>query len=232
MRLHLDPRVAFVALISYSVAVFFLETWQGMMFFTAALAAALAAARVDLRQVFKSIVPLLFILLFTVVAHIPQGVDVGLFYALRILLLAIATLALAFSYDNMRLVRTFEWFLAPLRRLRVPVDDIATMFSIALRFIPVCMEEFMRVANAQRARAAQLDSGGIVARVRQWSSVLVPMLVGLFRRAGLLAQAMEARCYGGGTCRTSLHGSQRLSAAGWLMMAGSCVACIVLAVAF
>ena len=87
------------------------------------------------------------------------------------------------------------------------------MFSIALRFIPVSMDEFQRVSSAQRARGANLDEGGVIERVKNWGSVLVPMLVGLFHRAGVLAQAMEARCYGGCSRRTSLHGDENLGAA-------------------
>lgn len=208
-----DARIAIVVALAYSVSLFLVDGWSGMAAFCLLLACELAVLRVDVLQVAKTAVPLLFILVFTVVAHIPQGIDEGLFYALRILLLALATLAVAFSYDDSQFVRAFSSFGEPLRALRVPVDDIATMFSIALRFIPAGMEEFNRVANAQRSRGAHLDEGGAIARVRLWGNVLVPMLVGLFRRAGVLAQAMEARCYGGRCRRTSLHGSDILGPA-------------------
>lgn len=224
--LRLDARVALVLVFAYSVALFFVDTWAGMGVFVAVLFAVLAVSRVRLSSIIKVIVPLLFILAFTVVAHIPQGIDEGFFYAVRILLLAFATLAAAFSYDDAHLVRAFASFLAPLRAVRVPVDDIATMFSIAVRFIPTCMDEFQRVATAQRARGAALDDGGVVERVRQWGSVLVPMLVGLFRRAGVLAQAMESRCYGTAHVRTSLHGNERLGAREMLVAAVGAAVCL------
>ncbi len=210
----LDARIAILAVFAYSVAVFFVDSWWGMLVFFGLLACTLVLARVSVARVLRTATPLVLILLFTVVAHIPQGVDEGLFYALRILLLALATLILAFSYDDAQFVRAFSSFCGPLRALRVPVDDIATMFSIALRFIPSGVEEFTRVANAQRSRGAQLDEGGVLARVRLWGNVLVPMLVGMFRRAGTLAQAMEARCYGAAARRTSLHGDERLGGRG------------------
>lgn len=207
-----DARIAVVVTLAYSIALFFVDTWMGMGVFAVALAVALACARVRVGMLAKGIAPLLFILAFTVLAHIPQGIDEGMFYALRILLLVIATLAVAFSYDDAQLVRAFSSFGRPLRVLGAPVDDIASMFSIALRFIPASMDEFNRVASAQRSRGAALDEGDAIARMRRWGNVLVPMLVGLFRRAGTLACAMEARCYGGAERRTSLHGTQRLGA--------------------
>lgn len=227
----IDARVAVLAALAYSVAIFFVDTWAGMAAFALLLAGVLWFSHARLTMVFKSLVPLWFILAFTVLAHIPQGIDEGFFYAIRIALLAIATLVVAFSYDDTQLVRAFVWFMQPLRALKVPVDDIATMFSIAVRFIPVCMQEFLRVADAQRCRAAHFDDGGIVARVKQWGSVLMPMLVGLFRRASSLANAMEARCYGGGL-RTSLHGDQRLRAVDYVLICVAIGLCAAGAVAF
>ena len=93
------------------------------------------------------------------------------------------------------------------------------------------MEEFNRVANAQRSRGARLDEGGAIARVRLWGNVLVPMLVGLFRRAGVLAQAMEARCYGSAARRTSLHGDEHLGAGGIAVTVLVAVALIALGIA-
>ncbi len=200
-----DARISIIVTFAYSVALFFVGSWWGMAIFAVSLAAVLVVARTGVLRVLKTAVPLLFILAFTVVAHIPQGIGEGLFYALRILLLALAALVVAFSYDDAQFVRAFSSFGRPLRAFRVPVDDIATMFSIALRFIPVGVDEFKRVAAAQRSRGAPLDEGGAIARMRLWGNVLVPVLVGMFRRASVLAQAMEARCYGAAVRRTSLH---------------------------
>lgn len=217
VSLRIDARIAIVLAFVYSVALFLADSWIALGIFAIGLFVVLAAGRVSLVRVMRGMVPLLFILAFTVVAHIPQGIAEGFFYAFRIFLLAVATLSVAFSYDDTCLVRAFAFFLSPLRKAHVPVDDIATMFSIALRFIPVSMDEFQRVSSAQRARGANLDEGGVIERVKNWGSVLVPMLVGLFHRAGVLAQAMEARCYGGCSRRTSLHGDEKLGAAAVLL---------------
>lgn len=212
-------------MLAYSISLFLVGGWLGLAVFGSLLALELAIFRVRIVQVVKTVVPLVFILVFTVLAHIPQGIDEGLFYAFRILFLALATMGVAFSYDDSQFVRAFSSLGAPLRMLRVPVDDIATMFSIALRFIPTGMEEFRRIADAQRSRGAHLDEGGVIDRVRLWGNVLIPMLVGLFRRADVLAQAMEARCYGGHCRRTSLHGSGRL---GLVRIGSAAFACVIL----
>ena len=97
------------------------------------------------------------------------------------------------------------WLGRPLRRLRVPTDELALMVTIALRFIPTLLVEMDTIMRAQRARGADFRSGGLVARARALVPVLVPLFVLSFRRADDLALAMEARCYRPGVVRTRLH---------------------------
>jgi energy-coupling factor transport system permease protein len=98
----------------------------------------------------------------------------------------------------------------------VPVDDVAMMFSIALRFIPTTAEEADRIVTAQSARGARFDEGGPIRRARAWLPVLVPLFVNLFRRADNLAVAMESRCYGG-VGRTRLH-DRRMRVGDWFAL--------------
>ncbi len=86
--------------------------------------------------------------------------------------------------------------MGPLRAIKVPVDDIAMVFSIALRFIPLIIAEYEQVKDAQWSRGASFDEGGLMKRLRAHVAILMPLVVGLFRRADRLAMAMEARCYG------------------------------------
>jgi energy-coupling factor transport system permease protein len=121
---------------------------------------------------------------------------------------------------------------APLRRLRVPVDDLAMMLSIALRFIPTIMIEAQAIIKAQTARGAQFSFGPLTKRLRAWTVILVPLLVQLFRRADVLALAMEARCYTGvGRSRLRVL---RLTRADWLVLicVGALLAGLVVAKIF
>ena len=91
-----------------------------------------------------------------------------------------------------------------LNRVGVPVHDIAMMMSIALRFIPILVEETDKIMKAQTARGADFESGGVITRIRNMIPLLVPLFVSAFKRAGDLALAMEARCYHGGDGRTRM----------------------------
>jgi energy-coupling factor transport system permease protein len=127
----------------------------------------------------------------------PLGVVKGLYFALRISLLVLVTSLLTYTTSIISLTDAISRLLSPLRALRAPVEDIAMVFSIALRFIPLTALEAEKLMLAQSARGARFGEGGPIKRVRAWVPVLVPLFVNLFRRADHLAEAMESRCYVG-----------------------------------
>ena len=145
------------------------------------------------------------------------GLATGLFFVARIVLLVTGTSLLTLTTPPVALTDALARLMRPLRVVHVPVDDIATMFSIALRFIPTTAEEAEKIVVAQTARGAVFDEGGPIRRARAWVPVLVPLLVNLFRRADDLAVAMESRCYTG-VGRTRLH-EPRMRAIDWAVLA-------------
>lgn len=158
------------------------------------------------------------------------GLTRGAFYGARILLLVFATLVVTFSTTSTEMTRALNCFLSPLSKLHVPTDDIATVFSIALRFIPVTAEEFFRVRDAQWSRGSRFGEGSVAKRLAAWRTVFIPMFVGLFRRADALACAMDARCYGAGGRRTSHHDGHMTPSA-VIVLVGGVALCLVLACA-
>ena len=138
-------------------------------------------------------------------AFYPAGFGRGLFYCLRIILLFWSSLLVAVTTSHEACIDATLALLAPLRRLGVPVEDIAMIVSIALRFVPVVATEFEHIYRAQQSRCAAFDSDKLRDRLRVWSTVLTPLFVGMFRRSLILADAMDARCYGYAEERGSLH---------------------------
>jgi energy-coupling factor transport system permease protein len=98
-----------------------------------------------------------------------------------------------------------EMLLNPLKKLKVPIHELAMMMSIALRFIPTLIEETDKIMSAQKARGADFESGSVIDKAKAMVPLMVPLFVSAFRRADELATAMECRCYHGGDGRTRLH---------------------------
>lgn len=238
---RIDARPKILMLAVYSVGIFFVDTWPGMAAYAAMLAVVAAAFRAPVGRVAALGVPVYVIALLTVVFNMFQftgegmafsldGLIRGCFFAARILLLVWFSLLVCFTVESTELVQAFSRMMSPLRAVRVPVDDIAMVFSIALRFIPQMVEEYFQIRDAQWCRCAEFDEGSIIARVKAHCAIMVPMFVGMFRRADRLAASMDARCYGvRGVVRTDIRESA-IGPASIAMAVGALAFCIAVSV--
>ncbi len=129
-----------------------------------------------------------------------QAVKIGI----RLIYLVIGSSVMTLTTTPNQLTDGMEKLLAPLKKVKVPVHEISMMMSIALRFIPILMEETDKIMKAQIARGADFESGNIIQRAKSMVPLLVPLFISAFRRADDLAMAMEARCYHGGDNRTQM----------------------------
>lgn len=135
-----------------------------------------------------------------------QGVQRAVFMAIRICLLIFESSLLTYTTSPTEITDGIERLLKPLRLIGLEegVHVLAMMMSISLRFIPTLLEETDKIMSAQKARGADLDTGGLIKRIRAILPILIPLLISASRRAIELAQAMESRCYNGGRGRTKL----------------------------
>ena len=206
-----DARVKIALLLVYSVAIFFVTSWWVMAVFAAVVVIGTMVARIPVRQMLVPLVPVAVLALFAVAFAFAASPDAegllgGLLVGVRMIVLVAASFVVCFTTASTALLRAFAWFIGPLRVLHVPVDDIAFTLSLALRFIPVIARELATTRSAQEARGARLHDLGFMRRLRVWGAAFSAVFVGLFRHADSLATAMDARCYGAVSKRTSLHG--------------------------
>ena len=125
--------------------------------------------------------------------------------ASRIVMLVMGTFMLTYTTSPIMLTYGLELLLGPLKKLKVPVHELAMVMSMALRLIPTLIEETDKIMSAQKARGAQFDTGNLIEKAKAMLPILVPLFISSFRRADELATAMEARCYHGGEGRTRLN---------------------------
>ncbi len=133
------------------------------------------------------------------------GARNALFMVLRIMLLIMGTFLMTYTTSPISLTDGLERLLNWMKKLHVPVHELAMIMSIALRFIPTLIEETDKIMSAQKARGADFESGDIIQKAKALIPILVPLFISAFRRADELAMAMECRCYHGGEGRTKLH---------------------------
>ena len=218
---RLDPRVKFVGTMVYIVSLFIFSSWVGYAAAALFLVAMILVSKVPFKFMVKGLKPVMMLLLITMFFNLiftpgevicsfwilkitKEGIRMSLKMGVRLVFLIIGASIMTLTTTPNQLTDGLERLMRPLNRIHVPVHEIAMMMSIALRFIPILLEETDKIMKAQMARGADFESGGLIQKVKNMVPLLVPLFVSAFRRANDLAMAMEARCYHGGDGRTQM----------------------------
>ena len=219
---RLDPRVKLVSTLLYLISLFLFRSIPGYLVATLFLAGVIRASRVPFKHIVKGLRPIIMLLMITVIFNLfltrdgdvlfhkgiftitEGGLQTAVYMAVRLIYLIIGSSLMTFTTTPNELTDGIEKLLYPLNKIHIPVHEVAMMMSIALRFIPILLEETDKIMKAQIARGADLESGNMIQRAKNMIPILVPLFVSAFRRANDLAMAMEARCYRGGEGRTKM----------------------------
>lgn len=218
----LDPRVKLSATFIYITALFLFRGLAGFALVTAVLFYVIHLSKIPFGYIVKGLKTVVTLLLITVVFNLlftstgteywhwgpfhltSTGIINAVLMSVRLGYLVIGTSVMTLTTTPNALTDGLEKSLSCLNRIHVPVHELAMMMSVALRFIPILIEETDRIMKAQTARGADFEKGNIVRRAKNMIPVLVPLFVSAFRRADDLALAMESRCYTGGEGRTKM----------------------------
>ena len=217
----LDPRVKLLATLVYIITLFLANNYAGYVVAAVSLLIVVKASKVPIKFILKGLKAIFMLLAITVIFNLfltqgevlvtfwkltitKEGVRTAAFMAIRLVFLIIGSSLMTLTTTPNQLTDGMEKGLSSLKKLHVPVHEISMMMSIALRFIPILLEETDKIMKAQAARGADFDNGNIIKKAKSLIPILVPLFVSAFRRANDLAMAMEARCYYGGEGRTKM----------------------------
>ena len=217
----LDPRVKIVGTFSFIISLFLVKNFIGYLIAGLFLVICIKLSNVPPKFIFRGMRAIFFLLLITMVFNLfltpgeplvsfwkikitKEGIRLAIMMGVRLVFLITGSSLMTLTTTPNYLTDGLEDLLKPLKKVRVPVHEISMMMSIALRFIPILMEETDKIMKAQMARGADFESGSIMNRAKNLVPLLVPLFISAFRRANDLAMAMEARCYRGGEGRTKM----------------------------
>jgi len=234
----MDPRMKIIATLLYIVTLFLAKHPLSLSVGILLLILLYRVAKIPLKLITKSLKPVLPVIIFTSILNVffmkgevllkigfleitREGLLLAVLMSLRILCLIAGSSLLTYTTSPIALTDAIERLMAPLKKLKVPVHELSMMMTIALRFIPTLIEETDKIMNAQKARGADMESGGFLQRAKALVPILVPLFVSSFRRADELAMAMECRCYRGGEGRTRMK-QLCYSSRDWVALAVLC----------
>lgn len=246
---RLDPRVKLIATFAYIISLFVVHSWTGYLVAACAVAIVIAASHVPFGYIMRGMKAVMMILMITVVFNLfltegrplvhfwkltitYEGVDFASKMAVRLIFLIIGSSLMTLTTTPNQLTDALEDVLGPFKKIHVPVHEISMMMSIALRFIPILMEETDKIMKAQMARGADFESKNLMKKIQSLVPLLVPLFISAFRRANDLAMAMEARCYRGGDGRTKMKPLVycRRDYAAYALLAAYFAVCVVLCI--
>lgn len=216
----LDPRVKLVGTILYIVSLFLFRNW-GYLLGALALVTVIKLSKVPVSFMVRGLRAVVFLLFLTCVFNMiftpgeilfsvwkikitREGLRLSGKLAVRLVFLIMGSSLMTLTTTPNQLTDAMESLMRPMKKVHMPVHEIAMMMSIALRFIPILMEETEKIQKAQMARGADFESGNLIQKIKAMVPLLVPLFISAFRRANDLALAMEARCYRGGEGRTQM----------------------------
>ena len=218
----LDPRFKILLTILMLVMLFSASNYYSLAIGAVFVIICMLLSKIPLKVMLKGVKPILPLVAFTAILNLffitgetplfawrfikiyPEGLKLTIFMIVRIVFLILGTSLMTYTTSPVVLTDALERLLSPLKVVKFPVHELAMMMTIALRFIPTLIEETDKIMSAQKARGADIDSGGVIKRVKALIPILIPLFISSFKRAEELALAMESRCYRGGEGRTRL----------------------------
>ncbi len=219
----LDPRSKLILTVIAIVEIFLCKNFFNLALVLAFSVICVLVSKISFRVILKGLRTVFIIIAFTCILQLfynnngevlfewwkikitDGGVYTAIFMAVRIFALILTSSLLTYTTSPTMLTDGMERVFSPLKLIHVPVGTLAMMMTIALRFIPTLIEEIGKIMNAQKARGADLETGGIIKRSKALVPIFVPLFVNSFRRAYELAFAMECRCYTGDNNRTRMR---------------------------
>ena len=218
---RMDPRTKLFGTMAYIVSLFIADHLLAYVAATIFLVVAIRMSKVPVKFMVRGLKSVVVLLLISVSFNLfltpgtPifkigfiqmtwEGVEFAAFMAIRLIYLVLGSTILTLTTTPNQLTDGLEKSLGFLGKVGVPVHEVSMMMSIALRFIPILIEETDKIMKAQMARGADFESGNLIQKAKAMVPLLVPLFISAFRRATDLAMAMEARCYRGGDGRTKM----------------------------
>ncbi len=220
---RLDPRVKLFGTLIYIMSVFMAGGLSGYLIVTMVYMLVMKLSKVPFSFALRGLKSVVWIVLMTficnaffytggtpfikygVISISAAGIKYGVAMSVRLILLVLGSSILTLTTTPNELTYGLEKAFGFLIKFHVPVQEIALMMSIALRFIPILIEETDKIMKAQASRGTDFDTGSIIKRVKNYIPIIIPLFISAFRRAGDLALAMESRCYRTGYQRTKMY---------------------------
>lgn len=203
---RLDPRSKYGFVASYSISLVTSHSFTASLIYTLVALCLFLLSKLRLYLLWEYIRGfLVFMIILSYFQIALNGIETAALMMLKMISFILMVTLLLSTTPPEKQMEGLRNLLSPLRRLGVKTESCAVMFTIAVIYLPLLLEDLMRIMQAQRVRGAQYGRWNLAGRGRDMILLLTPLLLTTFRRAERLSDAMESRCFRPGSERTAFY---------------------------
>ncbi|NLB35535.1 MAG: energy-coupling factor transporter transmembrane protein EcfT [Elusimicrobia bacterium] len=154
---RLDPRAKLFFIFVLSVTLFIAEGLLGFIFPTLLLLLAITVSKIGYRRLIGGVIPIIWMVFFTfILNYLASGIDRAVLFSSRIILLFCWASLLTATTRSEDTGRAVSWYLSPLKIFKVSTEKISLVFTMAIRFFPLLLDEAESILRAQKLKKQKL----------------------------------------------------------------------------
>ncbi|MFC5463401.1 energy-coupling factor transporter transmembrane component T family protein [Lederbergia graminis] len=220
---RLDPRAKLIGGCYFIFLLLLASNWQAYVLLWIFTLTVMRLSGVKFSVYYRGVKPLIWLITFTVFLQVlftaggtiyvkwgiitisSYGLVNGVYIFCRFVMIVFVSTIVTLTTRPIDLTDALNYLIRPLSKLKVPVDEISLMLTIALRFVPALLDETQKVMDAQRSRGTVFGKGSIVRQMKTLVPIFIPLFSSSLERAEQLANAMEVKGYQSGKSRTTFR---------------------------
>jgi len=203
---RVDPRSKYGFVASYSISLVSSHSLTASLIYTLVALFLFLLSKLSLILLWENLRAFFVVILILNYFQVAlNGIEAAAQITLKLISFILMVMLLLSTTPPEKQMEGLRKLLSPLRRLGVKTESCAVMFTIAVIYLPLLMEDLMRMMQAQRIRGPRYGRWNLAWRGRDMISLLTPLLLTIFRRAERLSDAMESRCFLPGSERTVFY---------------------------
>ena len=202
----LNPLFKTISLIIMIIAIFFINSYKDIIMLTSYLILMIVYSDIDIITYLKNIYSIKIFLLFILIIDLIFGSNINniIFDLYKLIFIIIYSSALTYTTSTSERTYAVDRLLKPFTNT-IPVNDIAMIITLTLRYIPTLTMESDRIIKAQKMRGINFDSKNIKTKITSLVGVFIPMFILSLKKSESTADIMDIRLYNYGKSRTNLR---------------------------
>lgn len=201
---RLSPVFKLISLMIMIVGIFFIDSYIDILMLSLYLVLVMVYSNIGIITYLKNIYSIKIFLLFIFIIDLIFNSNINniIFDLYKLIFIIIYSSALSYTTSTSEITYGIERILRVFNNY-IPVNDIAMIITLTIRYIPTLTMEADRIIKAQKMRGIDFDSKNIKNKISSLVGVFIPMFILSLKKSESLGDIMDLRLYNYGKSRTN-----------------------------